>query len=83
MNRNPLGWSAISFVADDVIEITDTAGVKGVVRMGHQFWATSAVDFYPLNARYAVKNQFSTIRPPLLSWKVAYLGVKGFLCLFL
>lgn len=64
LNRNPLGWSAISFVADDVIEITDTAGVKGVVRMGHQFWATSTVDFYPLNARYAVKNQFSTIRPP-------------------
>ena len=64
LKKNPLGWSAISFVADDVIEITDTVGIKGQVRMGHQFWATSAVDFYPLNARYAVKNQFSTIRPP-------------------
>ena len=64
LNRNPLGWSAISFVADDVMEITDTVGARGQVRMGHQFWATSAVDFYPLNARYAVKNQFSTITPP-------------------
>lgn len=64
LSKNPLGWSAISFVADDVIEITDTAGVKGQVQMGYQSWATSAVDFYPLNARYAVKNQFSTIRPP-------------------
>lgn len=61
LNKNPLGWSAITFLADDVIEITDTAGVKGQVRMGHQLWATSTVDFFPLNARYAVKNQFSTI----------------------
>lgn len=64
LQRNPLGWSSLRFEADDVIEITDTAGVSGRVLMGYQSWSTSAVPFRPLNARYAVQNQFSTIQPP-------------------
>ena len=48
------------------MEITDTVGRKGQVVMGHQAWATSSVPLYPLNARYAVRNQFSTISPPFL-----------------
>lgn len=64
LQKNGLGWSSLCFRADDTLEITDTTGVSGLVVMGHQVWNTSSVPFRPLNARYQVKNQFSTIRPP-------------------
>lgn len=81
LGKNPLGWSALRFVADDIMEITDTVGRKGQVVMGHQAWATSSVPLYPLNARYAVRNQFSTISPPFLvgacyAWQGDELQVK-------
>lgn len=64
LGKNPLGWSSLSFEADDVLEVTDTAGITGRILLGYQNWASSPVFLYPLNARYAVKNQFSTIYPP-------------------
>ena len=64
LQKNELGWSSLRFNANDTLEITDTIGVKGQVVMGHQTWNTSSVPFHPLNARYRVKNQFSTIHPP-------------------
>ena len=64
LDKNPLKWKALRFDADDVLMITDNRNVTARVLMGYQQWATSAVSIYPLNARYAVQNQFSTIRPP-------------------
>ena len=64
LHRNPLGWSELCFQADSLVEITDTAGRMARIEMGYQQWKTSAVNAYPLNARYQVQNQFSTIRPP-------------------
>ena len=64
LNRNPMKWKTLSFEADDVMTITDERGVAARVMLGYQLWATSTVSIYPLNARYAVQNQFSTIRPP-------------------
>lgn len=64
LNRNPLGWRDLCFYTDSLIEITDTAGRTARIEMGFQQWKTSAVNAYPLNARYKVQNQFSTIRPP-------------------
>lgn len=64
LSKNPLKWTALSFEADDVMTITDNRGVVARLMMGYQQWATSSVNIYPLNARYAVQNQFSTIRPP-------------------
>ncbi len=64
LQKNGLGWSSLRFNANDILEITDTTGVSGQVVLGHQTWNTSAVPFHPLNARYRVKNQFSTIQPP-------------------
>jgi hypothetical protein len=54
----------LCFQADSLVEITDTAGRMARIEMGYQQWKTSAVNAYPLNARYQVQNQFSTIRPP-------------------
>ena len=64
LDKNPLGWSMLSFVAGNQLEITDTVGRKGLVELGYQTWQTTLVDLYPLNARYRVINQFSTIAPP-------------------
>lgn len=64
LGKNPLKWTALRFESGDVLMITDNHHVTARVLMGYQQWATSAVSIYPLNARYAVQNQFSTIRPP-------------------
>ncbi|MBQ8487502.1 MAG: serine hydrolase [Prevotella sp.] len=81
LQKNPLGWTSLSFEADDILEVTDTAGVTGRLLMGYQTWATSPVYLYPLNARYAVQGQFSAIRPPFLyaacyAWQNDELQVK-------
>ena len=64
LQKNPLGWSLLHFVADSLIEITDTAQRKGLVEMGYQRWKTSKVSFYPLDARYQTVGRFNPIRPP-------------------
>jgi CubicO group peptidase (beta-lactamase class C family) len=64
LEKNPLGWSQLHFVADSLIEITDTAQRTGLVEMGYQQWKTSRVSFYPLDARYATVGRFRPIRPP-------------------
>lgn len=64
LQKNPLGWSQLHFVADSLIEITDTAQRKGLVEMGYGQWKTSKVSFYPLDARYATVGRFRPIRPP-------------------
>ena len=64
LEKNPLGWSELHFVADSLIEITDTARRTGLVEMGYQQWKTSKVGFYPLDARYATVGRFRPIRPP-------------------
>ena len=48
--------------ADDMIELTDTSGVKGTIMLGFNQWATSVVGLRPLNARYRVQKQFSGIQ---------------------
>lgn len=80
-DKNPLGWRSMVFEADDVIELTDTAGVKGRVLMGFGTWATSTVRLKPLNARYAVQQQFSGIQPTFrmaacYAWQSEQLAVK-------
>ena len=64
LQKNALGWAKLHFVADSLIEITDTAQRTGIVELGYQRWKTSKVGLYPLNARYAVVGQFNPIRPP-------------------
>ncbi len=64
LQKNALGWSKLHFVADSLIEITDTAQRTALVEMGYKRWKTSKVSLYPLNARYAVVGQFNPIRPP-------------------
>lgn len=64
LQKNPLGWSQLHFVADSLIEITDTAKRSALVEMGYQQWKTSSVGIYPLDARYATVGRFNPIRPP-------------------
>ena len=64
LSDNPLGWENLRFHTIDSIEIADTAGRKSMVALGFQTWKTSPLNSYPLNARYRVKNQFSTINMP-------------------
>ena len=64
LEKNPLGWSQLHFVADSLIEITDTAKRTGLIELGYQRWKTSKVGLYPLYARYAVVGRFRPIRPP-------------------
>ena len=51
LEKNPLGWSQLHFVADSLIEITDTAKRTGLIELGYQRWKTSKVGLYPLYAR--------------------------------
>lgn len=81
LDKNPLGWSQLHFVADSLIEITDTARHTGLVELGYQQWKTSSVSFYPLYARYAVVGRFNPIRPPFrvgacYAWKDDELQAK-------
>ncbi len=62
LDKNPLGWHSVTFVADDMIELTDTSGVKGTIMLGFNQWATSVVGLRPLNARYRIQKQFSGIQ---------------------
>ena len=64
LQKNPLGWKQLHFVADSLIEITDTAQRTGLVEMGYRQWKTSKVSLYPLYARYTVIGRFNPIRPP-------------------
>ena len=81
LQKNALGWSQLHFVADSLIEITDTAHRTGLVELGYQKWKTSKVSLYPLNARYAVVGQFNPIKPPFrvgasYAWKDDELQAK-------
>jgi hypothetical protein len=81
LQKNPLGWSQLHFVADSLIEITDTAQRKGLVEMGYGKWKTTKVSFYPLDARYATVGRFNPIKPPFrigacYAWKDDELQAK-------
>ena len=81
LQKNALGWSKLHFVADSLLEITDTAGRAGLVELGYQQWKTSRVSFYPLDARYATVGRFRPIRPPFrvgaaYAWRDDELQVK-------
>jgi len=81
LEKNPLGWQSLMFIADDMIELTDTAGLKGTIMLGHNEWATSVVRLRPLNARYHVQRQFSGIQRTFrvgacYGWKDEQLSMK-------
>ena len=81
LQKNPLGWSQLRFEADSLLEITDTAGLSGLINLGYQQWKTSRVSFYPLNARYTTVGRFHPIRPPFrvgaaYAWRDDELQVK-------
>ena len=81
LTRNALGWGSLRFHTADSIEIADTAGRKSLVALGYQSWAVSPLNSYPLNARYKVKNQFSTISMPFhvgacYAWRNEELQIK-------
>ena len=81
LQKNPLGWLQLHFVADSLIEITDTAQRKGLVEMGYGKWKTTKVSFYPLDARYATVGRFNPIKPPFrigacYAWKDDELQAK-------
>ena len=81
LSSNPLGWTALRFVADNLIEVTDTTGRTTPLVMGYGSWATTELASWPLNARYKVQSQFSTIPTPFhasacYAWRDDVLEVK-------
>ncbi len=67
LEKNPLGWKEITFLAPQQMEVTDSVGRKGIIDMGYKQWKTSSINFYPQHPRGTTLNSFSTIAFPLLA----------------
>ncbi len=67
LDRNPLGWKQITFLAPQQMEVVDSVGRKGIIEMGFRQWKTSPIGFYPQNPRGTTLNCFSTLSFPFLA----------------